>query len=171
MYEPVPKERQKEALDFLNANLFQKPSWLVEVPYIFDITDRPDSYLYSLVDNVVSPSVLFDIAKLARLEQFSQYDPSNYKPEEYLSDLTGMVFSELYKGKATDSYRRYLQRRFVSAAIEAMNGRGAENSDGKALILGTLTEIQKKAAKAKSSDTVTQAHWQEIAKTIEKALK
>ncbi|MBR3441157.1 MAG: zinc-dependent metalloprotease [Bacteroidales bacterium] len=171
VYEPVPKERQKEALDFLNANLFQKPSWLVEVPYIFDITDRPDSYLYSLVDNVVSPSVLFDIAKLARLEQFSQYDPSNYKPEEYLSDLTGMVFSELYKGKATDSYRRYLQRRFVSAAIEAMNGRGAENSDGKALILGTLTEIQKKAAKAKSSDTVTQAHWQEIAKTIEKALK
>ena len=171
VYEPVPKERQKEALDFLNANLFQKPSWLVEVPYIFDITDRPDSYLYSLVDNVVSPSVLFDIAKLARLEQFSQYDPSNYKPEDYLSDLTGMVFSELYKGKATDSYRRYLQRRFVSAAIEAMNGRGAENSDGKALILGTLTEIQKKAAKAKSSDTVTQAHWQEIAKTIEKALK
>ena len=171
VYEPVPKERQKEALDFLNANLFQKPSWLVEVPYIFDITDRPDSYLYSWVDNVVSPSVLFDIAKLARLEQFSQYDPSNYKPEEYLSDLTGMVFSELYKGKATDSYRRYLQRRFVSAAIEAMNGRGAENSDGKALILGTLTEIQKKAAKAKSSDTVTQAHWQEIAKTIEKALK
>ena len=32
-------------------------------------------------------------------------------------------------------------------------------------------ELQKKAAKAKSSDTATQAHWQDIAKTIEKALK
>ena len=171
VYEAVPKERQKEALDFLNRNLFQKPSWLVEVPYIFNITDRPDSYLYSLVDNVVSPSVLFDISKLTRLEQFSQYDSANYKPEEYLSDLTGMIFSELYKGKATDSYRRYLQRRFVSAAIDAVNGRGASGTDGRALILGTLTDLQKKAAKAKSSDTATQAHWQDIAKTIEKALK
>ena len=89
----------------------------------------------------------------------------------YLSDLTGMVFSELGKGGKVDSYRRYLQRRFVSAAIDAMNGRGAENTDGRALILGTLTELQKKAAKAKSSDTATQAHWQTIAKTIEKALK
>ena len=151
--------------------MFRKPSWLVEVPYIFNLTDRPDSYLYSLVNSVVSSGNLLSTGKLDRLEQFALYDDSNYKPEEYLSDLTGRVFSELYKGKATDSYRRYLQRRFVSAAIEAMNGRGAENSDGKALILGTLTEIQKKAAKAKSSDTVTQAHWQEIAKTIEKALK
>ena len=171
MYEPVPKDRQKEALAFLDRNLFQKPSWLVEVPYIFNITDRPDTYLYSLVDNVVNASVLLDIAKLTRLEQFSLYDPSNYKPEEYLSDLTGMLFSELYKGKATDSYRRYLQRRFVSAAIDAANARGAAGTDGRALILGTLTELQKKAAKAKSSDTATQAHWQDIAKTIEKALK
>ncbi|MBR5661973.1 MAG: zinc-dependent metalloprotease [Bacteroidales bacterium] len=171
VYEAVPKDRQKAALNFLNENLFQKPTWLIDVPYMYNMTDSPDTYLYSLVNGVVSAGNLLNIQKLDRLGQFAQMDASNYSPEEYLSDLTGMVFSELYKGKATDSYRRYLQRRFVSAAVEAMNGRGAENSDGKALILGTLTEIQKKAAKAKSSDTVTQAHWQEIAKTIEKALK
>ncbi|MCR5464031.1 MAG: zinc-dependent metalloprotease [Bacteroidales bacterium] len=171
VYEAVPKDRQKAALNFLNENLFQKPTWLIDVPYMYNMTDSPDTYLYSLVNGVVSAGNLLNIQKLDRLGQFVQNNPANYSPEEYLSDLTGMVFSELYKGKATDSYRRYLQRRFVSAAIEAMNGRGAENSDGKALILGTLTEIQKKAAKAKSSDTVTQAHWQEIAKTIEKALK
>ena len=171
VYEAVPKDRQKAALNFLNENLFQKPTWLIDVPYMYNMTDSPDTYLYSLVNGVVSSGNLLNIQKLDRLGQFAQNDPANYSPEEYLSDLSGMIFSELYKGKATDSYRRYLQRRFVSAAIEAMNGRGAENSDGKALILGTLTEIQKKAAKAKSSDTVTQAHWQEIAKTIEKALK
>ncbi|MBQ6253299.1 MAG: zinc-dependent metalloprotease [Bacteroidales bacterium] len=171
VYEAVPKAQQKEALDWLNANLFTKPTWLVDVPYIYNLTDSPDSYLYSLVDGVVSAGNLLSIQKLSRLGQFAQHDPANYKPEEYLSDLTGMVFSELYKGKATDSYRRYLQRRFVSAAIDAMNGRGAETSDGKALILSTLTDLQKKTAKAKSSDTVTQAHWQEISRTIEKALK
>jgi hypothetical protein len=44
-YEPVPKDRQKKALDFLNENLFKKPAWLVDVPYIYNLTDRPDSYL------------------------------------------------------------------------------------------------------------------------------
>ena len=171
VYEPVPKERQKAALEWLNKNVFTKPAWLVEVPYIYNLTDNPDSYLHTMVNSSVSPSSLLDVQRLERLGQFAQNDPSNYKPEEYLSDLTGMIFSELYKGKATDSYRRYLQRRFVRAAVDAMNGRGAENTDAKALILGTLTEIQKKAAKAKSSDMATQAHWQDIAKTIEKALK
>ena len=171
VYQAVPKAQQKEALDWLNENLFKKPTWLVEVPYIFNLTDRPDSYLYSLVDNVVSAGNLLNLQKLSRLEQFAQYDPSNYKPEEYLSDLTGMVFEELYKGRATDSYRRYIQRRFVNAAIEVVNGRGADGTDGKALILRTLTDLQKKASKAKSSDKATEAHWQDLARTIEKALK
>lgn len=171
IYTAVPKAQQKEALDWLNENLFKKPTWLVDVPYIFNLTDRPDSYLYSSIDNVVSAGNLLNLQKLSRLEQFAQYDASNYKPEEYLSDLTGMVFEELYKGRATDSYRRYLQRRFVSAALEAIGGRGAETTDGRALILDTLTDIQKKAVKAKSSDTATQAHWKSIAATIEKALK
>ncbi len=171
IYTAVPKAQQKEALDWLNENLFKKPAWLVDVPYIFNLTDRPDSYLYSSIDNVVSAGNLLNLQKLSRLEQFAQYDASNYKPEEYLSDLTGMIFEELYKGRTTDSYRRYLQRRFVSAALEAIGGRGAETTDGRALILGTLTDIQKKAAKAKSSDTATQAHWKSIAATIEKALK
>jgi hypothetical protein len=170
-YAPVPKARQKNALDFLNENLFTKPSWLVEVPYIFDITDQPDSYLYTLVNNVVSSSNLLSIAKLNRLGQFAQYDPSNYKPEEYLSDLTGMVFSELDKGRAVDSYRRYLQRRFVSAAIEVVNSSAAATSDGRTLLLATLMDLQKKAAKAKSSDDVTKAHWQAISMQISDALK
>ena len=170
-YAPVPKDRQKNALNFLNANLFTKPSWLVEVPYIFDLTDQPDSYLYTLVNNVVSSSNLLSIAKLNRLGQFAQYDPSNYTPEEYLSDLTGMVFSELDKGRAVDSYRRYLQRRFVSAAIEVVNSSAAATADGRTLLLATLMDLQKKASKAKSSDAATKAHWQAISMQISDALK
>ena len=171
VYEAVPKARQKAALDFLNENLFRKPSWLVEVPYIFQLTDRPDSYLYPLVDNIVSPSVLLDVAKLTRLEQFAQYDPANYKPEEYLNDLTGMIFEELDRGKATDSYRRYVQRRFVSSAISVIGSDNAAKTDGRTLLVARLQDIQKKAAKAKSSDAATQAHWQTLSRQIETALK
>ena len=170
-YEPVPKARQKDALNWLNDNLFKKPSWLVDVPYIYNLTDRPDTYLTSLVNNVISASNLLSVQKIARLEQFSEYGSGNYAADEYLSDLTGMVFEELYKGKATDSYRRYLQLRFVSVALEVIGTAPAGNTDVRALLSATLTEIQKKAAKAKSSDPVTKAHWQSIARQIENGLK
>ena len=169
-YAPVPKARQKAALNFINENVFTKPEWLVDVPYIFNLTDRPDSYLYSVINGVVSQSVLLSTAKLDRLEQFALYDSSNYSAEEYLSDLYDMVFSELGKGKAVDSYRRYLQQKYVSSAIDAYNA-AAATSNGKALLLGQLVDIQSKAAKAKSSDSATKAHWLAISKQIENALK
>ena len=170
-YAPVPKKRQKAALDFLNENLFKKPSWLVEVPYIWDITDTPDNYLYNLVNNVVSASNLLSIQKLNRLQQFAEYDASNYKPEEYLSDLEGMIFTELGKGGKVDSYRRYLQRRYVTAALSVIGSDAARTADGRNLLAGQLADIQKRAAKAKSSDAATQAHWQTLARQIETALK
>ena len=168
-YEPVPKARQQSALNFLNENLFQKPSWLVEVPYIFNLTDQPDSYLYTLVNNVVSSSVLLSTGKLDRLEQFAQYGAGNYTPEEYLSDLRGMVFTELDKGGKVDSYRRHLQQRYVSVALEVVKNNQVSGS--KALLLAQLTDIQKKAAKAKGGDDTTKAHWQSLARQIEQALK
>ena len=170
-YAPVPKAKQKAALDFLNEHLFNKPTWLVDVPYIFELTDQPDNNLYTLVNNVVSSSNLLSIAKLNRLGQFAEYGPGNYTPQEYLSDLTGMVFSELDKGRAVDSYRRYLQRRFVTAALDVVNSTNSATSDGRTLLLATLMDLQKKAAKAKSSDAVTKAHWQAISMQISDALK
>ncbi|MCR5277068.1 MAG: zinc-dependent metalloprotease [Bacteroidales bacterium] len=170
-YEPVPKERQVAALDFLDEQLFHKPSWLVDVPYIFNITDRPDALLYTQVDRVVSASNLLSIDKLTRLAHFAQYDAAAYKPEDYLKDLTGRVFSELGRGGAVDSYRRYLQRRFVTAALEVVASPAAATADGRILLLATLQDIQKRASKARSSDPVTQAHWQALSLQIEKALK
>ena len=168
-YEPVPKERQKRALNWLNENLFIKPTWLVDVPYIWNITDRPDSKLYPYVKSTVTS--LLNFQKFERLGQFADYGPGNYTPEEYLDDLTGMIFEELYKGRATDSWRRYLQRTFVASAIDMVGSKAAEGTDGRTLLIGTLMDLQKKAAKAKSSDSATQAHWQDLAKMIEKALK
>ena len=103
--------------------------------------------------------------------QFAEYGSGNYAPEEFLDDFTDMIFEELYKGRATDSWRRYLQRTYVSSALEVIASRLAEGTDARTLLLGKVTEIQKKATKAKSSDAATQAHWTEFSKMIEKALK
>ena len=168
-YAPVPKDRQKRALDWLNDNLFKKPTWLVDVPYIFEITDRPDSQIYPYAKSALTS--LLNVQKLDRMGQFADYGPGNYAPADFLDDLTEMVFEELYKGRATDSYRRYLQRAYVSTAIDVIGARASDGTDARTLILGKLTELQKKTAKAKSSDAATQAHWTDLSKMIEKALK
>ena len=170
-YAPVPKERQKRALSFLDEQIFHKPTWLVDVPYIWDVTDTPDNGLYTLLDNVVSPSNLLSIQKLSRLAQFAEYDSANYSPEEYLDDLAGLVFAELGRGGRVDSYRRHLQRRYVTSAISVVTSDAARTADARNLLVGQLLDIQKRAAKAKSSDTATQAHWQTLARQIETALK
>lgn len=118
---------------------------------------------------MVSSSVLLSTGKLDRMEQFAQYGPGNYTPEEYLSDLRGMVFTELDKGGSVSSYRRYLQQRYVTAALEVVKSN--QNSGSKALVLAQITDIQKKAAKAKGGDDATKAHWQSIARQIELGLK
>ncbi|MCR4864134.1 MAG: zinc-dependent metalloprotease [Bacteroidales bacterium] len=170
-YEPVPKDRQKAALNFLNQQLFKKPTWLVEVPYVYNLTDRPDSYLYTQVDNIISTSQLLEMARLNRMAQFSQDFSGTYSPQEYISDLSGMIFAELDKGGAVDSYRRYVQRRFVTVALDAVKTPANAMADGRTLLLAQLLDIHKKAAKARGGDAATKAHWQAIAKQIEDSLE
>ena len=170
-YAPVPKERQKEALKWLDENLFHEPTWLVKVPYIWELTDRPDTYVSRLVNSVISSSSLLSVSKIARLGQFAQYDASNYKPEEYLSDLEGMVFAELFKVGKVDGYRRFLQRRYVTVALEVAATAPARNTDVRALLVAQLDDIRQRALRAKSSDALTRAHWQTLAREIETGLK
>ena len=170
-YAPVPKERQKDALNFLNQRLFQKPSWLVDQPYIFNLSDHAESqYLYPLINSVVSAGTLLSLTKLDRMASFALASSDNYSPEEYLSDLHKMIFSELDKGGKVSSYRRYLQTRFVSTALDVVKADRSKSSPSRALVMGEILSIQKAASKAKSSDAATQAHWQALAKQIENAL-
>ena len=169
-YAPVPKAQQKRALSFLNQRVFNRPSWLVEQPYIFNLTDTPDNYLYTFINNVVSASSLLSLARLDRMDQFAKADASNYAPEDYMADLHQMVFTELEKGGKVDSYRRYLQNRFVTTALEVVKADRSKTSPSRALVMGELITIQKKAAKAKSSDAATAAHWQAISQQITNAL-
>ena len=119
---------------------------------------------------MISSSSLLSLDRMDRMDQFAKADASNYKPEDYIADLHDMIFTELEKGGKVDSYRRYLQNRFVTTALEVVGNARAKTSPSAALVMGELLNIQKKAEKAKGTDA-TAAHWQAIAQQIEKALK
>ena len=169
VYDAVPKERQKEALSFLNKHVFKKAEWLVSEPYMFRFTDRPENYLYTAIDAVVSRRALLSLAGLNRLDQFAQKSAANYKPEEYLADLTAYIFEELNNGKAVDSYRRHLQRRFVKEAIAIVTDKANDNQETRFLIVAELKKIGDKAKRSVSANAVTKAHWSDLAQQIEAA--
>lgn len=170
VYGPVPKERQVEALAYLNKNVFNKPSWLLDAPYITKIADGSDSYAKSIVNSVISASGVLEMAKFNRLAQFADQSSANYSPEQYASDLTSMIFSELYSGKKVDSYRRYVQKRYVATAIEVIKAQANVLTDGRALLIAEMAKVAEKAAKAKSSDAATSAHWKAISMQINDGL-
>lgn len=170
VYAPVPKAQQKEALDFFNTYVFHKPEWLVAEPYMLKISQHPDTYLHGIIDAVVSTSVLLNVSKLTRLQEFADIDAKNYRPEEYLSDLYNMVFEELNNGKPVDSYRRYLQRKYVNTAISIITNKNNANTEARALVLAELTKIQKKAKASTSTNALTKAHWSDLALLIDQAL-
>ena len=70
-----------------------------------------------------------------------------------------------------DGYRRFLQRRYVTVALEVAATAPARNTDVRALLVAQLEDIQKRASHAKSSDALTRAHWQTLARQIETGLK
>lgn len=173
VYSSVPKNIQKEALDFLNRNLFQKPSWLVAEDYIYRITNQPDKYLYDLVNRTLdsSSTAVLNLETLSRMQQFADRSSENYRPEDYLDDLTRLIFEELNTNKAVDSYRRYLQRQFVEQSIKLIAEKG-DATDSQALLLARLMKIygKMKTQQQTALDAVTKAHWADLVYRIESTI-
>jgi hypothetical protein len=113
VYRIVPKAKQKEALAFLNANVFTTPTWLTPK----DIESRlGPSGLPTRQANVLNS--LLSPARLGRLSESEKADPTNAYPlAEYLSDLKGDVFN----GASPDANRRMLQRVYVERLNAIIN--------------------------------------------------
>lgn len=174
VYDVVPKDRQLEALEFLDRHLFHKPEWLVAEDYLYRLTDQPDKYVYKLVDQTVNASstALLNLDALARMQQFADRSAANYRPEDYLSDLMKRVFTEVNTRAAVDSYRRYLQRRFADQALLLLQDKKG-NAEASALLRAEVVQLQQKAKAAamQVKDVPTRAHWMELDARIAEVLK
>lgn len=170
VYGITPKATQKEALKWLDENLFQKPEWLVAEPWMYRIAQRPDTYLFKQVDFVLGTTPLLELQTLSDLQLYADRSAQNYKPTEYLDDLYKVVFRELDSNAAVNTFRRYLQRAYITTAIARLNAKGSQEADARALLMAQMMKIQKKAKASAASDAVTKAHWADLANIIEQEL-
>jgi len=181
----VSQSRQKEAMQFLQDQLFKTPRWLV-VPQITSLTGGNSlTTINSIQDNILSRIISHNtINKLLRFEA----EQSNaYTAIEMLSDLRKGIWSELTSRQTIDIYRRNLQKSFVERMIRAVTpetttpaptqgGTAAaaftRNTDAVSLAKAQLRTLQSeiRAALPLYKDAASRAHLQDVNDRITKAL-
>jgi hypothetical protein len=191
VYEIVPKAYQKQAVQFLNKQLFETPKWLVAKD-IWNRTNNPIA-----LDPVASAqeSTLNSLISIDRMNRMQicleRYGADKaYNALELLTDVQSGLFSELSSNKPIDEYRRILQKSYVeklSAIINPSNGGSTtitiqgftfgpsvdlKRSDVPAIVRAQLVELKNKinAGAASNPDKMSKIHLQDLSQKIKNAL-
>ncbi|BDU78160.1 zinc-dependent metalloprotease [Mesoterricola sediminis] len=112
-FTPVSRERQQEAVRFLNEQLFRTPAWILREEILRKLEPGSGQVQLlgvqrGLLNALLAPS------RTSRLEdQEAVLGAKAYTAAHLLADLRKGIFSELQTGTRVDPYRRNLQRAFL----------------------------------------------------------
>ncbi|MCB0472169.1 MAG: zinc-dependent metalloprotease [Flavobacteriaceae bacterium] len=113
VYTYVDKEKQKRALAFVNDQLFNTPTWLIDKDIIgkteyTGVVERIRNLQERTLDN------LLDLGRLQRvIEDETLNGNKAYTLLDLMADLRKGIWSELGTGRKIDTYRRNLQRAYI----------------------------------------------------------
>ncbi|NLR61084.1 zinc-dependent metalloprotease [Chitinophaga polysaccharea] len=181
VYEYVPKATQKEAIQFLNKQLFTTPKWLINQDLLSRFGGDGVSLILSrqepILDRLMSTNT---INKLVSGE--AAQGAQAYAAIDMLNDLKKNIFSEIYTHQSVDVYRRNLQRAYVDNLTELvapaapsgniMFGSVANPSKSDAASIGRaqLVALRTELRAATGGDGMTRSHVQDLIARINKAL-
>jgi len=189
VYEPTPKAMQKEAVAFLNKQLFETPTWLIDKA----ILNKFSSPLGNETVANTQASILNSLLSSTRLNRITasnaRFGSTAYSLIEVLEDAKKGIFSELSTKKPVDYYRRNLQKVYVDALINNLptsstssasvivfsfggGSTNTKNTDVSSAARGQLTQLRNElnVAAATTADTLTRYHFQDLVERIKKAL-
>jgi hypothetical protein len=188
VYTVVPKALQKEAMAFIQKNLFTTPTWLLNKSILDKVTSPVEEKLSGLQDSWLNS--LLNPMRLNRLITSTNRDASAYTLDEYITDLKKGIWSELPARAPIDNYRRNLQKAFVErlsslAAITAAPGGGSggiiisfgpsvdiKKTDIMSVARGTLRALKAEIAAAIPAygDKMSRYHLQDLNERIDRVL-
>jgi Met-zincin/Domain of unknown function (DUF5117)/Domain of unknown function (DUF5118) len=188
VFTPVPKERQKLAVNFLSENGFATPMWAVNP----EILRRIEAVgVLSSIRNAQN-SILTNLLSSARFNRLVEQQALDrgvaYSPADFLADVRKSIWKELADPQVRiDAYRRNLQRAYMDLVDSKVNANtpplpaglppelaglfatsGEESPMYRADLMTLKTIIT--AAVVRAADRETRAHLQGASDRIAKIL-
>ena len=113
VYQPVPRAKQAEAVQFLSDNVFTTPSFFFDPEILRRI--EPTGFVERVRTRQTAVlNLVFQDSRLSRLAEQSATQPESYTIADLFGDVRRGAFSEFAGGTVrVDEYRRNLQRAFV----------------------------------------------------------
>lgn len=191
VYEITPKARQKEAMAFLQKQIFETPNWLID-RNIWNKINNPVSNnpVMTIQDGALNSLVSAD--RLHRLQLSAERFGADkaYTAMELLHDAQNGLFSELNGNKSIDMYRRLLQKSYVDKLVSiiapaaasapsgtvsfggASAGADMKKSDVPAIVRAELITLRSRInnAIAGTSDVLSKIHLQDLSEKIKQGL-
>ena len=172
IFEMVPREKQVRALEYLNRQVFATPTWMFRDEILSNISSSgvPDQIRGRQV------SALNQVLNVARMKRLVEQEAFNgtaaYALGDMLDDLRGGIWSEVGAGRATDAFRRNLQRAYVSRMAELMEDQDALDSDVAPFAREQLSTLRGELASGVSrvNHRATQVHYRDVMARIDEIL-
>lgn len=112
VYEYVSKATQKEAVEFLNKQVFTTPTWLISKDISSKTGNNSTTTILSLQESALARMLsTYVMNKMLNAETANGTEA--YTVNDLLSDLKQSVFTELSSKKPIDIYRRNLQKAYI----------------------------------------------------------
>ena len=187
VYERTPSNLQKDAMVFLNKNLFATPEWLLRKEVLDNIGTSP----IDVINKVQSPTLnrLLSEATLNKLIAAEAIDGAKaYQITDLFADLNAGIFTELGHNQNIEVYRRNLQKNYVSKLISLLkpsptitmatmmtsrsNSANISQSDVISVVKAQLIELQMAIKSAVPNVSgLSKYHLQDLSDRIENALQ
>ncbi len=122
VYELTPKAIQKDAVSFLQKQLFQTPNWLLDKDILDKISNPATASSVAdlqirTMNNLISGENLYKL----NLATIRFGIDKAYNIDEFLIDIETGIFSELAGKISVDGYRRNLQKAYVESLVGLVN--------------------------------------------------
>jgi hypothetical protein len=175
VYEAAPAAMQRDAVAFLNKELFQTPEWLLDQTVLKLVTPYNGVVtLYKLQESTLNS--LFSPDRLRRIIETTSVDPNAYTLNNLFDDLRNGIWSELAQNKAVSVHRRNLQKEFIeqmTGLYKVSQPPGAsidpQMSDVSSLARATLLQLRADISRAVlgSADSMTRYHLEDCLDRID----
>jgi hypothetical protein len=172
-FTPVPRARQAAALQFLLANAFTTPRFLIRPELLRRMEpagalNRVRSAQYAVMNS------LLQTARIERLLEQSALDGSAaYAPVQFLTDLRRGIWSDLATpARPTDPFRRNVQTVYLDTFDNRLNGGAAPDPAVRGLLRGELRALRAQivAAVATTADRASRLHLEDARDRIDEIL-